>query len=267
MSLKVQEIDVRSYFNSSKLGADFVVNPYVGCPHKCRYCYAEFMKRFTNHSEPWGDFLDVKRCGVFPKPERLRGKHILFSSVTDPYNPFEKRFGVTRQVLEFLAECEDVSVGILTKSDLVLRDMDVLQKIAHVQITFSINSLDNTFCKIFEPYATSPERRKNALKTLHENGFSTGVFQSPTFPELTDFRAILQETRDFVDEFWFENLKLRTLYRTRVLNLIQKNYPDLFPLYEHLYLHDGAYGYWQSRKAEIEEYCESQGIMPKIYFS
>ncbi|MDO4575912.1 MAG: radical SAM protein [Planctomycetia bacterium] len=266
MSLKVHEVNVRSFFNPSKL-ADFVVNPYVGCPHKCRYCYAEFMKKFTHHSEPWGDFLDVKRCDRFPRPSSLRGKHVLISTVTDPYNPFEKRYGVTRQILEFLAECEDVHVGILTKSDLVLRDRDVLKKIAHVRIMFSMNSLDDTFRKIFEPHAISPERRRNALKTLHDDGFVTGIFQSPTFPELTDFRALIESVRDISNVFWFENLKLRTLYRTQVLNLVRIHYPELFPLYEYLFLHGGAEGYWAARQAEIEEYCQQRGIEPAIYFS
>ncbi|MDR1965800.1 MAG: radical SAM protein, partial [Synergistaceae bacterium] len=78
-------VSVKNYASPSKLpGVDYVINPYVGCPHKCMYCYAEFMKRHTSHVEQWGDFIDVKRCGAPINFSRLRGKHVMLSSVTDP---------------------------------------------------------------------------------------------------------------------------------------------------------------------------------------
>ena len=89
--MNIKEIKVNNIFTKSTLPAsDYSVNPYVGCPHACKYCYASFMKRFTNHSEAWGDFLDVK---FWPKIKNLKvydGKDIFISSVTDPYNPLEK---------------------------------------------------------------------------------------------------------------------------------------------------------------------------------
>ena len=82
--------------------SDDFVNPYVGCTHACRYCYASFMKRFTGHPEPWGTFLDVKRWPEIRHPERYAGKELFIGSVTDPYLPQEETFGRTRALLEQL---------------------------------------------------------------------------------------------------------------------------------------------------------------------
>ncbi|MBQ1864112.1 MAG: hypothetical protein II150_05935, partial [Thermoguttaceae bacterium] len=120
-----REIQVADYVSPSKLG-DYVINPYVGCPHACRYCYASFMKRFTNHEEPWGEFLDVKHCAKPLGAKRLEGKSVFMSSVTDCYNPLEAKYGVTRRILEELAPIE-CRLSITTKSDLLLRDLDLLE--------------------------------------------------------------------------------------------------------------------------------------------
>ncbi|MDO4583029.1 MAG: radical SAM protein [Planctomycetia bacterium] len=264
--LKVKEINVKSYITSSKLpGIDFVINPYVGCSHKCAYCYAEFMKRFTNHTEPWGEFLDVKRCDFRFSAEKYAGKKILLSSVTDAYNPFEKKYEITRRILEALLPL-GAKIRILTKSDLVLRDMDLFQQFSSLQITFSMNSLDDSFRKIFEPYASPVAQRLQALRTLYDKGFATAIFMSPIFPAISDFEALIHETRSFVDEFWFENLKLRNLYRQRILDLITRHYPEHLPLYEKIYLEKNG-AYWKTLEWKIEDFCLENGLRHEIYFS
>lgn len=101
--LKIQEIEVKSVMSKSNLPvADFSVNPYVGCLHACKYCYASFMKRFTDHPEPWGEFLDVKNWPAIRDRGQFRGKEAFFSSVTDPYQPHEAKYQRTRRVLEQL---------------------------------------------------------------------------------------------------------------------------------------------------------------------
>lgn len=132
--MKIKEIKSSSYISKSKLpDADYVINPYVGCPHKCIYCYAEFMKRFSGHSgEEWGDFLDVKRCGkAINGTSFCETDTLLFGSVTDAYNPFEKKYRITRNILEQLVTCK-ARIEILTKSDLVLRDIDIFKKMPNV---------------------------------------------------------------------------------------------------------------------------------------
>jgi len=88
MEVIVKSIETKSVLSKSNLPVgDYSVNPYTGCPHACKYCYASFMKRFTGHPEPWGTFLDVKYWPEIKNPERYAGKELFIGSVTDPYNP------------------------------------------------------------------------------------------------------------------------------------------------------------------------------------
>ncbi len=98
IEMKINHITVNDYLTKSKLPeSDYVINPYVGCPHACAYCYACFMKRFTNHNEDWGSFLDVKECEKPISLSRIKGKSVFLSSVTDCYNPYEEEFRITRK--------------------------------------------------------------------------------------------------------------------------------------------------------------------------
>ena len=98
--LIIRDIDTGTVLTKSNLPvSDYTVNPYVGCAHGCRYCYASFMKRFTNHPEPWGDFVDVKHWPPISNPGRYADKELFISSVTDPYQPCEEEYRRTRAVL------------------------------------------------------------------------------------------------------------------------------------------------------------------------
>ena len=98
MSIVENKIIVKDLVTKSNLPAsDYVINPYVGCPHGCRYCYACFMKRFTGHSEEWGSFIDIKQCDKPISQKKLQGKSVFLSSVTDCYNPFEEKYKITRK--------------------------------------------------------------------------------------------------------------------------------------------------------------------------
>lgn len=120
----IHEIAVKSVLTKSNLPvSDYSVNPYVGCTHGCRCCYASFMERFTGHPEPWGTFLDVKYWPEIRNPERYAGKELFIGSVTDPYLPQKEIFGRTHALLEQLSG-SGVKISIATKSDLVLRDLD-----------------------------------------------------------------------------------------------------------------------------------------------
>ena len=101
MDVCVKKITIKDYLTKSNLPAsDFVINPYVGCPHACKYCYASFMKRFTKHVESWGSFVDIKECKNDINVSKVKGKSVFLSSVTDCYNPFEEQYKVTRGILE-----------------------------------------------------------------------------------------------------------------------------------------------------------------------
>lgn len=258
-------VDVADFVSPSKL-TDFVINPYVGCPHACRYCYACFMKRFTNHLEPWGEFVDVKRCSKPLGAKRLNGKAVFMSSVTDAYNPAEKKYGVTRKILEELAPI-DCELTITTKSTLILRDLDLIRARARrglATVVCSINTLDEEFRSEMDRAARISERL-DVLKTAFDAGIPTALFMSPIFPFVTDFRAIVEKARPFVREFWFENLNLRPGYKEDILRYVRARFPEFYRDYLAIYRR-GDRSYWLALKEEIADYCEKRGVANRIFF-
>lgn len=209
-------ISVNEYLTKSNLPAsDYVINPYVGCPHGCKYCYACFMKRFTGHTEPWGTFIDIKECDKPINLKKIEGKSVFLSSVTDCYNKYEEKYCITKKLLEQLVNA-NCSVGISTKSKLILRDIDLLKQMKNLKVSISINTLDEDFKNDMDN-ASSIKDRLLTLETLHKNGIYTVLFMSPIFPGITDFKAIIDISKDFIDEYWFENLNLRGSYKNTIL--------------------------------------------------
>lgn len=264
MKIVENEIVVKDLVTKSNLPAsDYVINPYVGCPHGCRYCYACFMKRFTNHSEKWGSFIDIKRCDKPISRKKLQGKSVFLSSVTDCYNPLEEKYENTRKILEQLISI-DCELNISTKSHLILRDIDLLKQCKHLKVSISVNTLDEQFRSDMD-HASSIQQRLETLKTLHENGIDTVLFMSPMFPEITDYKEIIEKTSNYVNEYWFENLNLRGGYKQDILTYIQRKYPQLVELYHTLYI-GGNMEFWNDLAARIEEYCNVNAIKHRNYF-
>lgn len=230
----IRDIETKNIMTKSSLPVGgYSVNPYVGCTHGCRYCYASFMKRFTGHGEPWGAFLDVKHWPPIQNPQRYKGQRVVIGSVTDGYLPQEKTFRNTRKVLEELRD-SGAEILICTKSDLVVRDLDLLRHMGKVTVSWSINTLDENFrCDMDR--AVSIERRLAAMKQVYEAGIRTVCFISPVFPGITDFKEIFARVRNQCDLIWLENLNLRGGFRQDVLHYIQGQYPHLIPLYEAIY--------------------------------
>lgn len=254
----IKEIDAKSVITKTDLPVcDYAVNPYVGCTHGCKYCYASFMKRFTNHPEPWGEFLDVKYWPTIRKPEKYAGKELFFGTVTDPYNPQEEQYRRTRSLLEQL-QGSGVKITIQTKSDLVLRDMDLLKTFPDIRVGFSINTLDDAFRADMDK-AVSIERRLAAMKTLHEAGIRTTCFISPIFPALTDVPAIIDRVKDQCQLVWLENLNLRGSYKTVILEYIREKYPELLAIYQEIY-QKGNTDYWELLDIELKAYAAETGL-------
>jgi DNA repair photolyase len=263
--MKVNLVDAKSIITKSKIpSVDYVINPYVGCQHRCHYCYAVFMTRFTGHTgEKWGDFLDVKDYDWSKiKPEKYDGKILLLSSVTDPYLPLEQKYGKTRKILESLLGTEG-EIWILTKSKLLTRDIDLFKQFKNIQVGVSLNTLDTDFARALEPGASKPLDRLAALKKVHEAGVPTFVFISPIFPHITDFQAIITHAKSFTDTFRFENLNYRPHNITPILDLIRSQYPDLIDFYQNM---RKDRSYWDSLEPEIRDYCQQMGLNFKIEF-
>ena len=254
--LIIREIEAKSIITKTDIPVcDYAVNPYVGCTHGCKYCYASFMKRFTNHPEPWGEFLDVKYWPELRKPEKYAGKEMFFGTVTDPYNPQEEQYRRTRTLLEQL-QGSGIKLSIQTKSDLVLRDVDLIRTFPEARVGFSINTLDEDFRADMDR-AVSIERRLAAMKVLHEAGIRTTCFISPIFPGITDVEAIVDAVIDRCDEIWCDSLNMRDVYKSRIMEYIERRYQTLLPLYKSIY-DDNDRGYWDDLIDEIKKIADER---------
>ena len=182
-AMRIREIEAKNILSKSQV-YDYALNPYVGCRHGCVYCYARFMKRFTGHMEKWGDFVDVKINAPALLAEELKRKKIgrvWISGVCDPYQPAEKKYGLTRKCIDILAE-NGWPVTIQTKSALVLRDAGILKRLKDSEVGFTITTADESVLRIFEPGAPPARKRLEALGILHSEGIQTYAMIAPILP-------------------------------------------------------------------------------------
>lgn len=272
MSVIIKEIDSKNIITKSKLpAADYVINNYVGCNHGCIYCYAEFMKRFTNHTEKWGEFLDVKKFNEEKFVKYLKkinsDKKILMSSVTDPYNPYEIKYKSTRNILKLFIQAnnEHIQLEILTKSPLIFRDIDLLKKIKNITVGISLNTLNDDLRRKIEPCAGSIKSRIEILKKLKGENIPVYLFISPIFPMLTQLEEIIVACKDTVDFIYFENLNLRGGYKKIILDFISKNFPEYNQLYQDIYIKNKK-EYWYLLMEDINRLCKIYGIKYETFF-
>lgn len=258
MGLTIKEKEVKSVLTKSNLPvSDYSVNPYVGCTFACKYCYASFMKRFTNHPEPWGDFLDVKTWAKIKNPQKYAGKEMFLGSVTDPYNPQEKKYERTRTLLQEM-QGSGIKLSISTKSDLVLRDLELIKTFPDARVAWSINTLDEAFRRDMDK-AVSIERRLEAMRQFHDAGIRTTCFISPIFPEITDVKAIIERAKGQCNLIWLENLNLRGDYKAVIIKYIKEKHPHLLGTYQEIY-QKGNPVYWESLNLDLKHYTESIGL-------
>jgi DNA repair photolyase len=251
--MKVREIFAKTILTKTGIESfDYCVNPYVGCGHGCRYCYASFMKRFTGHLEPWGDFVDVKVNGpdlLRRQLKRAKEGLVALSTVTDPYQPVEKKYQVTRRCLEALLE-RQFPVSILTRSPLCLRDMDLFKEFKEIRVGVSITTDDEDTKNLFEPRSPSIEARVETLKALSREGIRTYVFIGPMLPlDPGRLAALLDGSvgEVLIDRLNYVN-KVKTLYRNAGL----EKYLD--DRYFHLY------------GTELKKRFEARGVPVSVFF-
>jgi len=208
--LKVKEIKAKSILNKSKI-FDYCLNPYTGCQINCKYCYARlFMRRYSGHSEAWGEFVDAKINApeVLKKQlDKAKKGTVWISSVCDPYQPLEARYALTRRCLKELAK-KQFPVNIQTKSKLVLRDLDLFHEFEEIEVGFTITTDDEHVVKLFEPGAPSVKERLRALGEIHSLGIKTFAFVGPLLPGNPE--KLIQGLEEKVDKIFID--KMNYLY-------------------------------------------------------
>ncbi len=288
-------LPVRSILNrctAPRMPFTWTVNPYRGCEFACKYCYA----RYTHEFMEMRDSLDferkvyVKQNVVALLRHDLRkvkpGEEIAIGTATDPYQPAERRYGVTRSILEVLSEYDGLNLGIVTKSDLVLRDIDLLQRIAErseLFVNLTITTLNANLARILEPRAPRPDLRLNAVRELNENGVPAGVICAPVIPGITDsprdLDALVRATREAGGRYIFANpLFLKPCSASVFLPFLEKEFPHLVESYRERYQNrafvSSAYrkrisnlmarlrvkhGFPRSEQVRRQEHAESRG--------
>lgn len=265
--MKIKEIRAKTILTKSKLPeADYCINPYIGCAHGCVYCYARFMRRFTGHNnEDWGKFIDVKVNSVELLEKQLAKKPkkgtILLGSVTDAYQPIEYRYGLSRLIAEVILKYQ-YPLSILTKSDLVVRDIDILRKIMDCEVGLTLTTLDENKTKIIEPLAVSPRRRLIALTKLKKAGITTYAFIGPILPGITDLSKIFAELSGKIDFVMAESLNPKFGDWDKFLKIFSKNFPNLAPLYKTGF----GKSHWDKVEDTIKKLCQKHNIKLKGFY-
>ena len=258
-------LPVRSMLNSpQQTGMGFwSVNPYVGCEFGCTYCYARFAHQYVTEraqaggvggvAAPWGAddferriFVKAGAADVLAltlRRARRDGHAIAIGTATDPYQPAERRFRITRGILERLAQVHGLTIGIVTKSPLVARDVDVLCRLAErsdVTIHISLVTVDAPLLRRIEVRSPAPHARLRALERLARAGLNAGLMIAPILPGITDdvphLEALLRAAQDAGARFaGTVPLRMYGGVRRRFLPVVAREFPALLPKYERAY--------------------------------
>ena len=232
----VRETVCKTILNRSGL-SDYSLNCYTGCTHRCAYCYARFMQRFHPHAEPWGAFVDVKINAVEVLKRQLRRAtpgEVFVSSACDGWQPIEAECQLTRRCCELLLE-RGFQVHVLTKSTLVLRDLDIFG--GHpVRIGITLTTLDEHVRQLWEPGAAGIHQRCQVIEAARRAGLKTSVMFGPLLPFLSDSQtaidALLERAGDLeVDVIWVDALNPRPRVWPAVAELLRAEFPELLPHY------------------------------------
>jgi DNA repair photolyase len=246
-------LPVRSILNRCdsrrNLPFTWTINPYRGCEFACKYCYA----RYTHEFMEIRDAAEFERK-IFVKEEAAwllrrdlkkvrRGEEIAIGTATDPYQPAERRHGVTRSLLEELSRHAGLEIGIVTKSNLVLRDIDVLRRVAKqntIGVHVTVTTINADLARITEPRAPRPDLRLEAVKKLNQAGIAAGVICAPVLPGITDkpkeLEALVKAAAEANATNIFANpLFLKPCSRSIFLPFIKEHFPHLVQHYDQLY--------------------------------
>ena len=241
-------LPVRSLLNRCtgvRMPFTWTINPYRGCEFACKYCYARYTHEFMEMRDgiDFEQKIFVKQHAADLLRQELRqiktGEDIAIGTATDPYQPAERRYEVTRAILEEFARHQGLELGIVTKSNLVLRDIDVLQKVLRnnrLSVNVTVTTLDADLARILEPRAPRPDLRMEAVRKLNDAGIPTGVSCAPVLPGITDaardLEAVVRATAEAGGKHIFANpLFLKPCSAAVFLPFLEKEFPRLAESY------------------------------------
>ncbi|ACK41644.1 MULTISPECIES: radical SAM protein [Dictyoglomus] len=250
----------------------WAINPYVGCAHGCLYCYARFMKRFTKHTEGWGEFVDIRvnMPEVLKKEikrEKYKNGNINIGTVTDPYQPLEEKYEITRKILEILSEYP-YPLSILTKSDLVLRDIDLIKKFKNIDVNITLNTLDEDWKRVVEPNSPSIERRIYTIERLKQENIKVYVMMGPFWPFFSDAEELIKTFKVLgIEEIYTESFNTRGGTFSEIERLMSQHYPNLLPrMKEILFDKENFNNFYSLVKENLLELAKQYNIKINIYF-
>ena len=219
----------------------WTINPYRGCEFACKYCYARYTHEFMEMRDglEFEQKIFIKQHAADLLRQELRqvkaGEEIAIGTATDPYQPAEKRFAITRSILEEFARHRGFQIGIVTKSSLVVRDVDLLQRISasnQLFVNLTITTLSAELARILEPRAPRPDLRLEAMRKLNEAGVAAGVICAPVLPGITDsprdLEALVRAVAEAGGKYIFANsLFLKPCSAAVFLPFLEKEFPHL----------------------------------------
>jgi DNA repair photolyase len=266
-----REILAKSILTESGI-SDYSVNCYSGCLHNFVYCYARYMRKFTNHSEQWGHYLDVKinapellQC----EAKRAKPGSVFFSSVCDPWQPAEEKYELTRRCLRIVAEA-GFKISTLTKSSLMTRDLDILSSAPGCSVGCTITTVDESVRRRIE-IASSPVRdRLRALEMAREAGIGIWVFCGPLLPGITDTASSIEALFDRLavlgpDSIMIDAVNFRTGVFNALMDMLRRHYPDLIHAYQSLYTHPEEYEvYVDKLRLTVAEAARSRWLEGRV---
>jgi DNA repair photolyase len=229
----------------------WTINPYRGCEFACKYCYARYTHEFMEMRDgvDFEQKIYVKQYAAELLRQELRrvkpGEQIAIGTATDPYQPAERRFEVTRAILEELARHEGLELGLITKGNLILRDLDLLQELGRKNrlfVNLTITTLNVDLARILEPRAPRPDLRLEAVRKLNQAGIAAGVSCAPVIPGITDsprdLEALVRATAEAGGKHIFANpLFLKPCSAAVFLPFLEKEFPQLAAGYKQRYKH------------------------------
>jgi len=258
------------------MGFSWSLNPYMGCVHRCTFCYVRAFEKRADRpfDDRYGASIRVKTNIA----ERLRAElarpswereTVVIGAATDPYQPAEGRYGLTRACLEVLGDFAN-PFGIITRGPMIVRDVDVLvraAKRADVHVTFSIPTLDPEIWRRTEPGTAPPHQRLRAITELVEAGIDAGVGMAPILPGLTDRPELLEDVvrsarAAGATGIWTNLLNLRPGTKEHFLQALERDWPELLPRYEELYARKSYLGADETKpvKERVRELSRKHGV-------